>query len=93
MFLEETAATVNEGKSIVLAKKALEGKSKELYLKIEGKRQYYDFYYKTSVKSEWFLLAKDIDASVLSTKKAGGFVGTFLGMYASSNHFKGDNRN
>ena len=43
--------------------------------------------YKTSEKSPWILLAKDIDAAILSTKEAGGFVGTYLGMYASSNHF------
>ena len=56
-----------------------------LKLKIEGKGKYYSFYY--SIDSEnWILLAEDIDASLLSTKFAGGFVGTYIGMYASSNH-------
>lgn len=87
VFLEETAATINNGVPIILAKKELSEKSKDLYLKIEGKKRYYDFYYKTSEKGEWVLLAKDIDAAILSTNKAGGFVGTYLAMYASENHF------
>lgn len=87
VFLEETAATVNNGIPIILAKKKLSDNLKELYLKIEGKKRFYDFYYKTSEKGEWILLAKDIDAVILSTTKAGGFVGTFLAMYASENHF------
>jgi alpha-N-arabinofuranosidase len=32
-------------------------------------------------------LADKVDASILSTKEAKGFVGTYLGMYASLNHF------
>ncbi len=47
----------------------------------------YSFYYKTSDKGEWNLLIKDVDGSILSTKEAGGFVGTYLGMYASKKHF------
>lgn len=87
VFLEETAATVNNGTPIILAKKELSDNSKELFLKIEGKKRYYDFFYKTSEKGEWILLAKDIDAVILSTKEAKGFVGTYLAMYASENHF------
>ncbi|MDE5418516.1 glycoside hydrolase family 43 protein [Labilibaculum sp. DW002] len=56
-----------------------------LKLKIEGKGKYYSFYY--SIDSEnWILLADNINASLLSTKVAGGFVGSYIGMYASSNH-------
>lgn len=87
VFLEEKAATINKGTPTILAKKELGDKSKDLYLKIEGNKRYYDFYYKTSDKGEWMPLAKDIDAAILSTNKAGGFVGTFLAMYASENHF------
>lgn len=88
VFLEETAATINKGTPTILAKKELGDKSKGLYLKIEGNKRYYDFYYKTSEKGQWMSLAKDIDAAILSTNKAGGFVGTFLAMYASENHFR-----
>lgn len=87
VFLEETAATLNNGTPTILAKNELNDKSKDLFLKIEGKTRYYDFYYKTSEKGEWVLLAKDIDAVILSTKEAKGFVGTYLAMYASENHF------
>lgn len=87
VYLEETAATVNKGTPIILAKKELGEKLKDLYLKIEGKGRYYDFYYKTSEKEEWIILSKDVDASILSTKEAGGFVGTYLAMYASENQF------
>ena len=88
VFLEETAASVNSGIPTILAKNELSDTSKDLYLKIEGKKRYYDFYYKTSENEKWILLAKDIDAVILSTKQAGGFVGSYLAMYASANHFK-----
>jgi xylan 1,4-beta-xylosidase len=87
VFLEETTTKINNGSPTILAKNILRGKSKDLYLKMEGKGRYYDFYYRTSEKEEWILLAKDVDASLLSTKEAGGFVGTYLAMYASENHF------
>ncbi|WP_218972231.1 glycoside hydrolase family 43 protein [Labilibaculum filiforme] len=54
-------------------------------LKIEGKGKYYNFYYSLDAEN-WILFAGNIDASILSTKIAGGFVGTYIGMYASSNH-------
>jgi len=87
VFLERTANTINKGKSEIVAKKEIADNTKELFLKIEGRGRYYDFYYKTSSKEEWILLAKDIDGIILSTKEAGGFVGSYLAMYTSSNHF------
>lgn len=87
VFVEESAATINNGNPKILAQIILSENTENLFLKIEGKGQYYDFYYKTSAKGEWILLIKDVDASILSTKEAGGFVGTFLAMYASENHF------
>ena len=92
VFIEQTATKINNGNPTILAKNVLKGESKDLYLKIEGKSRYYDFYYKTSEKGEWIPLAKDIDASLLSTKEAGGFVGTYLAMYVSENHFSGQNK-
>jgi xylan 1,4-beta-xylosidase len=89
VYLEETAATVNGGNSILLASKEIKKNSDDLYLKIEGKGRFYSFYYKSSEKEQWILLAKEVDANILSTKEAKGFVGTYLAMYASSNHFEG----
>lgn len=42
-----------------------------------------DFYTATG-HGEWSTLLKDADATILSTKKAGGFVGTVIGPYAFS---------
>ena len=51
------------------------------YLKIQARGPVYDFYYGRAPDA-WTLLAKDVDGTILSTKKAGGFVGTLFGMYA-----------
>ncbi|MGE6353945.1 glycoside hydrolase family 43 protein [Flavobacterium sp. NPDC079362] len=87
VFLEKKASKINDGKPEIVAKKELAGNAISLFLKIEGKARYYDFYYKTEEKAQWILLAKDVDGIILSTKEAGGFVGTYLAMYTSSNHF------
>jgi len=54
-----------------------------VYLKVEARGGRYDFYYGTR-SNEWIALTRDADGTILSTKKAGGFVGTFFGMYAYS---------
>lgn len=53
-------------------------------LKIEARGKYYDFYY-AKQPEQWNLLEKDIDATLLSTHEAGGFVGAYFGMYAFGN--------
>ncbi|WP_428232005.1 glycoside hydrolase family 43 protein [Flavobacterium sp.] len=87
VFLERTASKIQNGKSEIVAKKELAENVEGLSVKIEGKGRYYDFYFKTAGKGEWILLVKNIDGIILSTKEAGGFVGTYLAMYTSSNHF------
>lgn len=87
VYLEKTAAKSNDGKPEIIAKKEIAENEKVLFLKVEGKARFYDFYYKTTEKGAWILLAKDIDGTLLSTKEAGGFVGTYLAMYTSSKHF------
>lgn len=87
VFLERTTSKINDGEPEIVAKKELEVSAKGLFVKIEGKGRYYDFYYKTTEKGGWVLLVKDIDGIILSTKEAGGFVGTYLAMYTSSHHF------
>lgn len=59
-------------------------KDGELRLKVEGHDRYYDFYY-AEQGGDWQLLAKGVDASNLSAQKSGGFIGTVIGLYASSN--------
>ena len=50
-------------------------------LRIDAREGKYDFYYAQRAGA-WTPLAKDVDGTILSTKKAGGFVGTMLGIYA-----------
>jgi alpha-N-arabinofuranosidase len=55
-----------------------------LYLKIEGNQQAYSFF-AASEPDQWRTIAEGVDGRILSTPIAGGFVGTFIGMYVSSN--------
>lgn len=54
------------------------------YLKTEAHEQEYNFYAATE-PDQWQLIAAAVDGRILSTPVAGGFVGTYIGMYASSN--------
>jgi alpha-N-arabinofuranosidase len=58
-------------------------------LKISACGQNYNFYFSTN--NQWRPLAENIDGRILSTPVAGGFVGTYIGMYASSNGQPGAN--
>ena len=52
-----------------------------LYLRIRARGGRYDFSYAYH-PDDWVLLKGDADGTILSTRVAGGFVGTLLGMYA-----------
>jgi xylan 1,4-beta-xylosidase len=52
-------------------------------LKISAYGQNYNFYF--SINNQWQPLAENIDGRILSTPVPGGFVGAYIGMYASSN--------
>lgn len=54
-------------------------------LRVTGTDGMCDFHYSMDGK-QWNLLYEKADATHLSTQKAGGFVGTFIGLYASANH-------
>jgi xylan 1,4-beta-xylosidase len=54
-----------------------------LYLKVEAAQQDYSFYVATSSEN-WQPLIEKVDGRILSTDVAGGFVGAYIGMYASS---------
>jgi xylan 1,4-beta-xylosidase len=56
----------------------------EVFFKIEAKGNTYSFYFATQ-KSNWQLLKDNVDAKFLSTTVAGGFVGSYYAMYATSN--------
>ncbi len=55
-----------------------------LRLKICGDGGYYDFYYATG-NDDWQILARGVDAFNLSTHSSGGFIGTCIGLYATTN--------
>ncbi|MBU3099489.1 MULTISPECIES: glycoside hydrolase family 43 protein [Clostridium] len=58
--------------------------SEAVYLKVSAKGQEYNFYYGSSL-NEMELLAGNIDGRILSSDVAGGFIGTYIGLFASSN--------
>jgi alpha-N-arabinofuranosidase len=70
------------GKEELLAEQPVSGR--RLYLKVEGHEQAYSFYVAIE-PDEWRPIAEEIDGRILSTPVAGGFVGTYIAMYASSN--------
>jgi alpha-N-arabinofuranosidase len=61
-----------------------------LYLKVEAYGQSYNFC-ATTVPETWIPIAEQVDGRLLSTPVAGGFVGAYIGMYASSNSQASDN--
>ena len=63
--------------------KQIELNSALVYLKIEANRDKYNFSYATSPK-QWKLLLRNADGKFLSTKEAGGFVGSLFALYATS---------
>lgn len=54
----------------------------DVSLRVVSRGLVFDFYYSVT-PGEWLLLAEGIDAGCLSTRFAGGFTGTTIGMYAS----------
>ena len=54
---------------------------KTVQLRIEARGAKYDFSWSADGK-RWNVLAKDQDGTLLSTKRAGGFVGAFFGVHA-----------
>lgn len=58
--------------------------AKRVYLKVEAHEQAYSFYI-ASEPDKWCPIAGEIDGRILSTPVAGGFVGTCIALYASSN--------
>ena len=70
------------GEEEVLAEQPVE--AAKLYLKVEAHEQAYSFYFADKL-DEWRALVEQVDGRILSTPVAGGFVGAYIAMYASSN--------
>jgi xylan 1,4-beta-xylosidase len=76
------------GEEEVMAEKPVS--AGRLYMKVEAIEQAYSFYYATAPEA-WKPLLENADGRILSTEVAGGFVGAYIGMYASSNGRPGEN--
>ena len=57
--------------------------TKKLFLKIAANGDKYSFYYGLE-KDKWILLKDKVEGKFLSTKEAGGFVGSLFAMYGTS---------
>lgn len=57
-----------------------------LYLSVQGNTETYTFYYGYS--QENYILVATVDGNLLSSNVNEGFTGTYIGLYASSNHQK-----
>lgn len=78
---------VNGERQLIRREQVVPGR---IYLFIEGSEGTYDFYFGYSEHCP-VPLALAEDGSILSTVVADGFVGSYLGVYASSNHMASEN--
>jgi alpha-N-arabinofuranosidase len=76
------------GTDVTLAERPIEGN--RFYFKVEADGQAYSFFIATEPEA-WQPVAEGVDGRLLSTPYAGGFVGAYIGMYASSNGQKSTN--
>jgi xylan 1,4-beta-xylosidase len=89
----KTNADINSNDNIELIKEIILEKNetnRRLYLKIKASGSKYSFFY-SAIRGEWKPIAENVDGKYLSTEVAGGFVGTILGMYASSDNKPSEN--
>jgi alpha-N-arabinofuranosidase len=80
VFLERAAGGGIGAPPVVVATEPIPATEKT-ELQIEGRDRRYAFRFRSGSEG-WHSLAEDEDGSILSTAVAGGFVGTYLGMYA-----------
>jgi xylan 1,4-beta-xylosidase len=76
-------ANAGEQPTLLASQKIQTGTRQPLQLKIQANGGSYAFYY--ADKGNWRLLKENVDATFLSTRTAGGFVGCMYAMYATSN--------
>jgi alpha-N-arabinofuranosidase len=81
--LERAVVGGAPGATELIASAPFTARGTPVYLMVQARAGLYDFSYGTK-PGEWTTLAKDLDGPILSTKKAGGFVGSLFGLYAHS---------
>jgi alpha-N-arabinofuranosidase len=67
----------------LLTQVPLENGINSVKLRIDARGNFYDFYFSAKAQ-QWTLLKDNLDASFLSTRVAGGFIGCVFAMYATS---------
>ncbi len=75
--------STKEGAMQMLTSSPLPQIKKGIQLRIEANDSEYSFFY-TTANSHWILLKDRVDGKFLSTKEAGGFVGSVFALYATS---------
>jgi xylan 1,4-beta-xylosidase len=70
------------GEETILARRPVPGG--RIYFKITAVGQAYGFYFAAECEN-WEPVSEEVDGRILSTPVAGGFIGAYIGMYASSN--------
>lgn len=78
-----------QGVETILTEKAFT--VEHIYLKVTAHGQEYNFYYGPNAETGEILL-ENADGRILSTDIAGGFVGTYIGMFASSHGQESENK-
>jgi len=89
--LYKSIADDKTGKMELVEVQVLNNLAKDLELKIVAHKNTYAFYY-AEQKGKWNLLKDNVDAKFLSTKTAGGFVGSMYALYATSSGEKTENK-
>ncbi len=75
---------IGRGADKEIATQPIKTDGRPISLRIEARGTLCDFYYKEEGNG-WQLLAKDIDATHISSRRGGGFTGSTVGMYAVKN--------
>lgn len=65
--------------------------ARRMEMMVKAKGQNYSFYFGSEDGNELIPLSENVDGRILSSDVAGGFVGTYIGMYASSNGIESKN--
>jgi alpha-N-arabinofuranosidase len=84
LFKSTDGKTVDDSLELIASQKIPTQQDKKvLFLKIESNKDKYFFSYSFS-SGQWTSLQDNLDGTFLSTKTAGGFVGSIYAMYATS---------
>ena len=84
LFQSTSGGTADQALELIASEKiTAQQADKSLYLKIESNRDTCSFFYSFS-PGQWSSLKDNLDGTFLSTKTAGGFVGSIYAMYATS---------